>query len=1839
MSASTQVAVPPSPWLRLRQGLCLLLAFQLGLPLQSLAATINFATQPMATTTASVVKPNLLFVLDDSGSMGWDFMPDFVDDDGRCFDAGNKDGDPSISGGRDSCKMGDPPYTSPDFNKIYYNPATVYVSGVDANGVSKGDQTDLTNVQTDPYGQQRKDQLGNSVTTRNLTTTYPERVYCTDRSDTATDTTLCKANSGHYGADGTDYKYPTAAFPYGVNSSDAKKYRFGAPYYYRIVTSEHCTDTTLTSCVASTVPTGSHPIAAPVRYCKNSSPADTAALTDCQAKFDNAKGYTIPKFTGYVRPASSGLTAYASIDITAAPTVGLSIDEVNVNGVNAISTPVTGYTTQSSAATALRDRINAHVSSPDYGACVGTINAATGNTCSSSSPNTRVNIYSVTTPNSSAPNGYGVAVNGPAASGGSKASGTITITGTSAAPARITKVTVGGTTVSSGVVNAATGLNTSGKRDAFALALAGAISAAGYSATASGSVVTVFSPSNASTDNGKSIVVYGALSSAATITLSDNGNGDNVASVTALSNGGTVMLSSPASSAGGVNSSAERDSLATSLATNIASSGYTASASGNVVTAYTPINTTSTGTPSLTAIPAGTSANATATLTFTPSGTLPSSGSWRTTSIAVVPGGSCVKSDTNLMTGAPSSTATSGANVAARIDDKDDGADLFSMSDASNVLTINGSGANTGTVLNGCTINIVMDRTAGTGAITINGTPSTTDPHPFNGIAKFISSFATVTAFSGGYNSTSSVVTYATTVSMSGGSYAGGAIANTATTMGNGADPQTIQRMEVGKFQRFDIVPGADYVGLGFESFPKAAKRTDCAAVNYCTYAEEAKNFGNWYAYYRTRLQMMKSAAGRAFVDIGSNYRVGFMTISTNSSKYLKISDFDTTQKANWYTTFYNQGLAGGTPLRKALATSGRIFAGKNPLGFAATDDPMQYSCQQNFTLLTTDGYWNSNSPSDIKQIDGTNNIGNTDNVVTASLGQYDGNGSARSCPSTTASNCIGATSVTTNSGKYSSADTLADVAYYYYSNDLRTTANGNCTGIPVSSSTYDVCTNNVPATAEDPNAQQHMTTFTLGLGLDGQLTFRDDYKTATTGDFYQIKQGIADWPQPRQDDPTTLDDLWHAAVNGRGTYFSAGDPQALVDGLTAALAGVSIRLGSGAAAATSNLEPVAGDNFAYVASYTTKKWHGNVEARTVDTQTGVISAQSTWCVEDVEANTALSTTACTGSLQSQVGSTTDNRTIYAFDNAAADKLRSFVWGNLSATEQGYFTGSALSQWGTLTAAQKANVTGTNFVNFLRGQQGNEDQGTNGTDDRVFRDRERTLGDVIGSQPVYVKKPFFSYLDEGYAKFKADNASRAPTVFIGVNDGMLHAFNAEDGTERWAYVPGAVMPNLYKLADAAYESNHRYFVDGSPAIADFCAANCTNTSAPLPDWRTILVGGFNSGGRGFYALDITDPATPKALWEFTPASKFVGDVSFDADVGYSYGNSTITKLSDGTWAVVVTSGYNNVAPGDGEGYIYVLNPLTGAVIRKIGTGVGSTTTPSGLSRVVAYADKPNLDNKALFLYGGDLLGNLWRFDLSAAESTGNFMTMNPKLLATLKDGSGNAQPITARMELANFSSKRIIYAGTGKYLEASDIDFAGNPASQYTQSVYGIPDRYDEFAVDAATTGTIADVRSLTTAVKQTLTAGTDTDGTPIRTASGNAVNFGSDRNWYLDFDTDLGERVNVDLQLVGGTLLIGSNVPTAGVCNTGGYSYLNYLSGKTGGYVEGSGGKVSRKAGNALIVGFVVLKLATGFAVNATMSDNPTPTKISGVVIGGGTTGSDIFNNTRTSWREILTE
>ncbi len=294
------------------------------------------------------------------------------------------------------------------------------------------------------------------------------------------------------------------------------------------------------------------------------------------------------------------------------------------------------------------------------------------------------------------------------------------------------------------------------------------------------------------------------------------------------------------------------------------------------------------------------------------------------------------------------------------------------------------------------------------------------------------------------------------------------------------------------------------------------------------------------------------------------------------------------------------------------------------------------------------------------------------------------------------------------------------------------------------------------------------MTTFTLGLGVDGTLLYSSDYRTATSGDYYNIVNGVANWSVPAADTEKAVDDLWHAAVNGRGIYFSAKDPKQLVDGLNAALAAIDSKVGAGAAAATSTLNPVQNDNFAYVASYVTAKWHGNLEERTVNTATGLVSEAATWCVENITAGTCSAPgtivadnsgnstiyncetpmtavdaatncqapagiydgtlckvempIACSGTLKSKVGPTSDTRTIYT---NSAGSLVSFEYANLNAADFGSAKLSGISQWLALTPAQQTAAVGDNLVKYIRGQTGFEDRGSNVADNRIYRARDR----------------------------------------------------------------------------------------------------------------------------------------------------------------------------------------------------------------------------------------------------------------------------------------------------------------------------------------------------------------------------------------------------------------------------------------------------------------------------------------------------------------------------------
>jgi type IV pilus assembly protein PilY1 len=430
---------------------------------------------------------------------------------------------------------------------------------------------------------------------------------------------------------------------------------------------------------------------------------------------------------------------------------------------------------------------------------------------------------------------------------------------------------------------------------------------------------------------------------------------------------------------------------------------------------------------------------------------------------------------------------------------------------------------------------------------------------------------------------------------------------------------------------------------------------------------------------------------------------------------------------------------------------------------------------------------------------------------------------------------------------------------------------------------------------------------------------------------------------------------------------------------------------------------------------------------------------------------------------------------------------------------------------------------------------------------------------------------------------------------------MLHAFDATSGLEQWAYIPGAVIPNLYKLADAAYAGNHQYYVDGPIVVGD-----AYNGSA----WRSILVGGLARGGRGYYALDVTDPANPVALWEFGTAQ--------DVNVGYSYGNPVLTKrASDGRWVVLVASGYNNVSPGDGMPHLYVLDAFTGAKLSTIDIGSASTDPNlNGIAKIANWVDNTLIDNTTQYVYAGDLGGNLWRFDLSASSVQRLGYTS-----ATPGD-----QPITVRPELARVKDSAgiaymAVFFGTGRYLGFTDVQ-PSSPSQSVVQSVYAVKDTGTDLGVLSASSAKL---------VAQTLNSSTS----PRTIASPAAVDWATDNGWYMNLP--VGERINVDPSLQLGTFVIASNVPDTNYCTVGGTSWLYALNYSTGGPVStaqsaGNGEQiVGTFTGSALTVGLSLLQLPGGKVV-ALVSTSDTKVNAASIPVAPAAAVSP----RRLGWREI---
>jgi type IV pilus assembly protein PilY1 len=952
-------------------------------------------------------------------------------------------------------------------------------------------------------------------------------------------------------------------------------------------------------------------------------------------------------------------------------------------------------------------------------------------------------------------------------------------------------------------------------------------------------------------------------------------------------------------------------------------------------------------------------------------------------------------------------------------------------------------------------------------------------------------------------------------------------------------DKTTYPYPRFGRFTRVDIVPAT-------ATYPKGANatRSDCVAAGFCSYAEEIQNFANWYSFYRYRLSLMKTSTGKAFLSIDDRFRVGFITINPNSpvtaSKFLGVGQFNAAQRLSFYTKLYAQTTNGGTPNREALSRVGRYYAGvTSGINSGMGTDPVQFSCQTNYALLTTDGYWNGNAGVNIAGA----GIGNQDNAnsgyTTRAIGAYDG-------------------------ALAGSSDTLADVAAYYYKTDLRTSG--------------ATSPDNVPTNNKDTNNQQHMVTFTLGLGLEGFMDYIANYDTSVTGDFAKIKAGtsgacswtagVCDWPVPVQNEPGTLDDLWHAAVNGRGQFFSASDPNSLALGLQSALAKLKVATAAASASATSSPNITQSSNFIFSSTFRTGMWDGEVVAQRIDLNTGAVQPAIIWSAQ--------------GQLDSITYPNNDFRTIWTLDDSGGAKKKSFKFASLTATptgsvaaEQSYFANKcgALAQCTLLTTSQQAIAnSGANLVDWLRGQRQYE---TFTAPETIapFRFREHVLGDPVNANPAFMADPPFRFADASaptYDTFQVTWQNRRPILFIGANDGMLHAFNANTGAEEWAYVPRITMPVMHKIANANWGATHRFTVDGSPQIMDAYFGG---------QWHSVLVAGLNGGGRGYYALDVTDPDNLKVLWEI--CSDPTVCVINDPDLGFSFGSPVITKRAfDGKWVAFVTSGLNNVTPGTGAGILFTIDLATGAILNRVSTAVGTTLAPSGLNDIAGFADDFTFNNTAKFLYGGDLQGNMWKFDTSTAIPT-------VTKLAVLKDGSGKLQPITSRPELAEINGFPVIYIGTGRYIGEDDLQDPATlvPAQTgaYQQSFYAIKDRgvtYPNFRTGSVVQNTII-------------------DGGTTRTTTNNPVNWNTQDGWFVDFNpagTSPGERVNLDAQLVQGTLIVITNVPNNTACTVGGDSWIYYFDYKNGTYVASSAGNVvATKLTGQIIVGAVVVRLPSG--------------------------------------------
>ena len=975
--------------------------------------------------------------------------------------------------------------------------------------------------------------------------------------------------------------------------------------------------------------------------------------------------------------------------------------------------------------------------------------------------------------------------------------------------------------------------------------------------------------------------------------------------------------------------------------------------------------------------------------------------------------------------------------------------------------------------------------------------------------------------------------------------------------------------------------------------------RFDCATDNgdgtvTCTYNEEIQNFANWFSYYRKRDLAAKAGLSNA-VNNATAARIGYATIGNHNNvatEALTVNPSDPSGLSNKNTLLTNiqksAPLGGvGTQLRRMLHESGRYLScrDENLFGTAnsspgAANCPVlaapQGACQANHSILMTDGDYNRDPTSSTDNPNShttfASEINNADN---------DSPGSDWDSP------VFGQSSL---DPILDPSDTLADVAMHYYENDLFCTGAGcvlntNALNNEVPANQVDVDGHDqTPPFRIDDKMHQHMKTHTISFGVPGTGAVSPD-------DFDSLLTDINNpgpWTDPAAGAPEKIDDVIHAAFNGRGLHRGANNPVKLEKDLNEIFELIGV--GAGAASAVAfNSQTLQSNSVVYRAFFNNNTNSGDLVAQR-------INADGTLNV-DTNGNDIFEWSA-SDELDIITGTNSDSRVIITYDdNGSSSQGVAFQWTGAS-TITGPRT-TAGTQMNLLDLPIPANVSnvGDERLNYLRGHSANEGLVF---DDGEFRVRsESKLGDIVHSTPVFVGEPPFTGRitsafpgvapddpNELYSKFQSDNANRQEVVYVGANDGMLHGFNATTGRELFAYVPNIVFENLSDLTNPGY--THQFYVDLTPSINDIYMGGA---------WHSVLVGGLGNGGRGYYALDITNPsnftseanAANQVLWEFTDAD--------DVDLGFSFSQPLIAMSNADTdadgeheWVAIFGNGYNSTsADGDAKLFVLFIEEGTDGVWSttdyvEINTEIGKAefaaetgvATPNGIGgiRGIDVDGNGTVDR----VYAGDLLGNLHVFDISSSSETTWANSSSRRVLfqarydtnPTNRSSNGKVQPITTKpIVVSHPTSDYLVLFATGSWMTDEDA------TSTDIQSIYGVWDR--------GTTTSVVMSDADNELVEQEFTnIANQEHGFTVRTLSNNTVDYDDTSSprtmgWYIDLDVPPagsttgvehpGERAVRNLQLRGDFLFVNTVIPkSSNPCNTGAGGFELAINPITGG-------------------------------------------------------------------------